>query len=182
MKCSDLKNDPTTFQATLYKMKNQDPGEPSVKLVNEDKIHPVKQNINSNIPKLPSDVDVNKWGENVKPTKILVRPDLNRVWGSAHDGNEIEIPCSSGTQRVIDFSGNYAKEKLAFFTIPLIYSQYVFPYIFMLSFLLIVGKFEPVTWTCRAPLPSGRLCPRKGKNHCSCISNSGTSYSTILEV
>ena len=26
----------------------------------------------------------------------------------------------------------------------------------------ISAEFEPVTWTCRAPMPSGRLCPRKG--------------------
>jgi len=25
------------------------------------------------------------------------------------------------------------------------------------------GKFEPVKWACRAPLPSGKLCPRKDR-------------------
>lgn len=25
------------------------------------------------------------------------------------------------------------------------------------------GKFEPVKWSCRAPLPSGKLCPRKDR-------------------
>lgn len=25
------------------------------------------------------------------------------------------------------------------------------------------GKFEPVKWNCRAPLPSGRLCPRRDR-------------------
>ena len=28
------------------------------------------------------------------------------------------------------------------------------------------GKFEPVKWTCRAPLPSGRLCPRRDRFKC----------------
>ena len=110
MKCNDLKSDPTTFQATLHKMKHQDPGKPSPKQFNENKIHPDKHNISSSIPKLSSDIDVNKWGENVKPTKILVHPDLNRVWGSAPVENEIEVPCSSGMQRVIDFSGKHSKK------------------------------------------------------------------------
>lgn len=25
------------------------------------------------------------------------------------------------------------------------------------------GKFEPVKWSCRAPLPNGKLCPRKDR-------------------
>jgi hypothetical protein len=25
------------------------------------------------------------------------------------------------------------------------------------------GKFEPVQWACRAPLPSGKLCPRQDR-------------------
>lgn len=25
------------------------------------------------------------------------------------------------------------------------------------------GRHEPVKWTCRAPLPSGKLCPRKDR-------------------
>ncbi|KAK3715025.1 hypothetical protein QZH41_002671 [Actinostola sp. cb2023] len=28
------------------------------------------------------------------------------------------------------------------------------------------GKFEPVKWSCRAPLPSGKLCPRKDRHKC----------------
>ncbi|XP_069695250.1 UV-stimulated scaffold protein A-like [Periplaneta americana] len=28
------------------------------------------------------------------------------------------------------------------------------------------GKFEPVEWACRAPLPSGKLCPRKDRYKC----------------
>ena len=28
------------------------------------------------------------------------------------------------------------------------------------------GKFEPVRWSCRAPLPSGRLCPRRDRVKC----------------
>nr|XP_039268371.1 UV-stimulated scaffold protein A-like [Styela clava] len=28
------------------------------------------------------------------------------------------------------------------------------------------GEFEPVKWSCRAPLPSGRLCPRKDRHKC----------------
>ena len=34
---------------------------------------------------------------------------------------------------------------------------------------LILGEFKPVTWACRAPLPSGRLCPRKGKKTFFCL-------------
>ena len=25
------------------------------------------------------------------------------------------------------------------------------------------GKFQPVKWACRAPLPSGKLCPRRDR-------------------
>ncbi|PSN33567.1 hypothetical protein C0J52_26229 [Blattella germanica] len=28
------------------------------------------------------------------------------------------------------------------------------------------GKFEPVRWSCRAPLPSGKLCPRHDRHKC----------------
>lgn len=28
------------------------------------------------------------------------------------------------------------------------------------------GKFEPVKWSCRARLPSGKLCPRKDREKC----------------
>ncbi|GBN30827.1 UV-stimulated scaffold protein A [Araneus ventricosus] len=28
------------------------------------------------------------------------------------------------------------------------------------------GKFEPVKWSCRAPLPSGKLCPRRDRYKC----------------
>ena len=28
------------------------------------------------------------------------------------------------------------------------------------------GEFKPVEWTCRAPLPSGRLCPRQDRFKC----------------
>lgn len=28
------------------------------------------------------------------------------------------------------------------------------------------GRFEPVKWTCRAPLPSGKLCPRRDRFKC----------------
>ena len=28
------------------------------------------------------------------------------------------------------------------------------------------GSFEPVKWTCRAPLPSGKLCPRRDRVKC----------------
>ena len=90
-------------------MKTKGSGKRSVALFNEEKIHPDKDNIHSNIPKLSSDIDVSKWGENVKSTKILARPDSNRVWGSASIEDEIEVPCSSGMQRVIDFSGKHAK-------------------------------------------------------------------------
>ena len=29
--------------------------------------------------------------------------------------------------------------------------------------IVFAGKFEPVKWSCRAPLPSGRLCPRRDR-------------------
>ena len=74
---------------------------------NKEKMDPAKQNRLLNAPKLPYDVDLYNWGEDVKPTKVLIQPDLHRFWGSASTENEIEVPCSSGTQRVIDFSGEF---------------------------------------------------------------------------
>lgn len=44
------------------------------------------------------------WDEDSKRTKIIVHSDLNRVWGTAPAENEIEVPCSSGLQRVVDIS------------------------------------------------------------------------------
>ena len=58
--------------------------------------------------KIPRDVDEAMkvgWDEDSERTKIVVHSDLNRVWGAAPIDNEIEVPCSSGTQRVVDFSG-----------------------------------------------------------------------------
>jgi len=28
------------------------------------------------------------------------------------------------------------------------------------------GKFQPVKWSCRAPLPNGKLCPRRDRENC----------------
>lgn len=33
-------------------------------------------------------------------------------------------------------------------------------------FMTFAGKFEPVKWACRAPLPSGKLCPRRDRFKC----------------
>ena len=57
---------------------------------------------------MPRDIDEAMkvgWDEDSGRTKIVVHSDLNRVWGAAPIDNEIEVPCSSGTQRVVDFSG-----------------------------------------------------------------------------
>ena len=32
------------------------------------------------------------------------------------------------------------------------------------------GKFQPVKWACRVPLPSGKLCPRRDRvKVCPCV-------------
>ena len=62
----------------------------------------------SKIPTLPRDIDeAMKIGlnEKLKTTKTIVHPDLNRVWGTAPTENEIEVPCSSGIQCVVEFPG-----------------------------------------------------------------------------
>ena len=67
----------------------------------------------SNIPTLPRDIDeamkVGWSDKTLKTTKIIVNPDLNRVWGTAPTENEIEVPCSSGLQRVVEFPGEIEK-------------------------------------------------------------------------
>merc|ERR1719361_1659189 len=118
-----IKYDPTTFSATLHKMKSDsNSSKKSIKCISNKSIDITLQTP-TNTAKVLSDVDVTDWDKDVKKTKVVLIPDSNRVWGSAPVENEIEIPVSSGMQRSIDFS----------------------------------GKFEPVSWTCRAPLPSGRL-------------------------
>ena len=57
---------------------------------------------------MPRDIDEAMkvgWDEDSGRTKIVVHSDLNRVWGAAPIDNEIEVPSSSGTQRVVDFPG-----------------------------------------------------------------------------
>ena len=131
-KTRDDITDPTTFAATLHKMSKGDSWHsmPLSKECTESEksITPAKDTIEGSIPRLPYDVDLCNWGEEVKPTKMLIQSDTHRFWGSAPQENEIEVPGSSDTRRVIEFA----------------------------------GKFKPVVWSCRTPLPSGRLCPRKG--------------------
>ena len=100
-----LKYDPTTYSATLHKMKSDNNiGKVSIKCTSKDSIDNTLQTPR-NAPQVLSDVDVTDWDKDVKKTKVVLIPDSNRVWGSAPVENEIEIPVSSGMQRSIDFSG-----------------------------------------------------------------------------
>ena len=73
---------------------------------NPGKVNATKSNAQlSKISNLSYEIDLENWEEDVKPTRTIVHTDLHRVWGSAPTENEIQIPCSSGLQRVIEFSG-----------------------------------------------------------------------------
>ena len=74
-------------------------------------VSPQKKDLLSRAPKLRYDVDLYTWGEDAKPTKVLIQKDSHRFWGSPPEENEIEVPGSSETQRVIEFAGDALKIK-----------------------------------------------------------------------
>lgn len=117
--------DPTTFAATLAKLKKSPP----------EKVSPGKRqsSISSDIPRVPFDVDLMYWGERPKPREVAVDAERLRFWGgSGREEETIIVPGSDSSERVIEFT----------------------------------GKFQPVKWSCRAPLSNGKLCPRMDREKC----------------
>lgn len=97
-----------------------------------------KQRLLEVAPKLPFDVDLYHWeDENVAaPTMFCVKPDGARFWSATSTDELEEIPVPDGAAAL--------RTRVIEFT----------------------GKYEPVKWACRAPLPSGKLCPRRDRLKC----------------
>ncbi|XP_049862769.1 UV-stimulated scaffold protein A-like [Schistocerca gregaria] len=97
-----------------------------------------KQRLLEVAPKLPFDVDLYHWeDENVAvPTMFCVKPDGARFWSATSTDELEEIPVPDGAATL--------RTRVIEFT----------------------GKYEPVKWACRAPLPSGKLCPRRDRYKC----------------
>ncbi|KAL1139191.1 hypothetical protein AAG570_009250, partial [Ranatra chinensis] len=90
-------------------------------------------------PKLPFDIDLYHWeDENLKaPTVVPVSCEGHRFWSAAADElNGIELELPGGTASL--------RSRVIEFT----------------------GCFTPVTRACSAPLPTGKLCPRRDRIKC----------------
>ena len=84
-----------------------------------------KKKVRDDVPVVPFDVDLMNWGQEVKARKVLRQTDAHRFWGSGLAGID------DGDE--VTVPGSTSRERTIDFS----------------------GKFEPVKWSCRAPLPSG---------------------------
>uniref|UniRef100_A0A0K8T5M2 UV-stimulated scaffold protein A C-terminal domain-containing protein n=1 Tax=Lygus hesperus TaxID=30085 RepID=A0A0K8T5M2_LYGHE len=89
-------------------------------------------------PKLPYDIDLYHWEDEKLPTPTLVpvNTEGGRFWGASISEEIGEVALPGGSESL--------RSRVIEFT----------------------GKFEPVTRACRAPLPSGKLCPRHDRRKC----------------
>ncbi|ODM91767.1 UV-stimulated scaffold protein A [Orchesella cincta] len=89
-------------------------------------------------PKLPYDVDLYHWED-----EKLTAPSIEIV---ETDGHKFWTPSQDRAGEVFEDPNGIAslRTRVIEFT----------------------GKFEPVKWSCRAPLPSGKLCPRRDRYKC----------------
>ena len=107
-----------------------------------------------NVPRLPFDVDLMNWGEKRAPRQVVIDSERLRFWGgTGRDEETMVVPGSDSNERTIEFTGTYVTDR-----------HEAAPTTIHNASLL--GKFEPVKWSCRAPLPSGRLCPRRDRFKC----------------
>ncbi|GLG98966.1 UV-stimulated scaffold protein A [Gryllus bimaculatus] len=97
-----------------------------------------KQKLLSVAPKLPFDIDLYHWEEEklAAPTMLLVKPDGARFWSATSTDEMEEIVVPEGAASL--------RTRVIEFS----------------------GRHEPVKWACRAPLPSGKLCPRRDRYKC----------------
>jgi len=89
-------------------------------------------------PKLPYDIDLYHWED-----KDLKAPSLEIV---ETDGHKFWTPAQDRAGEVIDDPNGIESLRSR-----------------VIEFS---GKFEPVKWSCRAPLPNGTLCPRRDRKKC----------------
>uniref|UniRef100_A0A1B6EA27 UV-stimulated scaffold protein A C-terminal domain-containing protein n=1 Tax=Clastoptera arizonana TaxID=38151 RepID=A0A1B6EA27_9HEMI len=96
-----------------------------------------KKKLLSVAPKRPYDIDLYHWEDPLLPTPTMIPVNAEGSRFWASTCDELnEVPVPGGSTSL--------RTRVIEFT----------------------GKFEPITHTCRAPLPSGKLCPRKDKFKC----------------
>lgn len=140
--------DPTTFGATLKKMGHK---LATVTDMSQDASGTKRPDY------LVTDIDVENWGQKREPRKVLVDVEKLRFWGSGGVSDcEMTVPGSELSERVVQFSGKSQASKQLNTLASRCDHSFCFP----------SGTFEPVKWSCRAPLPSGRLCPRQDRVKC----------------
>ncbi|BES93154.1 Uncharacterized conserved protein (DUF2043) [Nesidiocoris tenuis] len=89
-------------------------------------------------PKLNYDIDLYHWEDDHLPTPTLIPTNAEggRFWGASISEEVGEIAIPGGSEALRTRVIEFA------------------------------GKFQPVTRSCRAPLPSGKLCPRYDREKC----------------
>ncbi|GFQ80146.1 UV-stimulated scaffold protein A, partial [Trichonephila clavata] len=143
-KTDDVK-DPTTAISTISKRINET--KTNIPLISsvipETKVRDDKKNNNKSkllekAPVLPYDIDLYHW-EDEKPLvpEIVKFDSLHKFWETKDDDTE-----ENEALKEVQIA-SLRTRKIDF-----------------------SGKFEPVKWSCRAPLPSGKLCPRKDRYKC----------------
>ncbi|XP_055950297.1 UV-stimulated scaffold protein A-like [Argiope bruennichi] len=141
----DDANDPTSAASTLSKRvihsKIEIPSlSESMAYFSETKDEKTmqKSKLLEKAPVLPYDIDLYHWEEEkpIVPERIKF-DSLHKFWETKDDDND-------------------ENEALKEFQIASLRTRKI-------DFS---GKFEPVKWSCRAPLPSGKLCPRRDRYKC----------------
>ncbi|KFM71985.1 hypothetical protein X975_19506, partial [Stegodyphus mimosarum] len=134
-------NDPTSAVSTLNRLKEKYKTDlknfdSSAKSIAESKAH--KGELLEKVPVLPYDIDLYHW-EDEKPVvpEVVKFDSLHKFWETKDDDNE-----ENEALKEVQIA-SLRTRKIDF-----------------------SGKFEPVKWSCRAPLPSGKLCPRKDRYKC----------------
>lgn len=142
-KKDDVK-DPTTAISTISKRINQTKMEiPITSVTPEIKDRDVKMDNHKSkllekAPVLPYDIDLYHWEEEKPLVPEIVKFDsLHKFWETKDDDTE-----ENEALKEVQIA-SLRTRKIDF-----------------------SGKFEPVKWACRAPLPSGKLCPRKDRYKC----------------
>lgn len=104
----------------------------------EDKVLERKRKLLEIAPRLPFDIDLYYWEEENLSAPILlpITAEGRQFWSASAIEDSDGIPVPDGVASL--------RTRTIEFT----------------------GKFEPVKWCCRFPLPSGKLCPRQDRIKC----------------
>ncbi|XP_054722367.1 UV-stimulated scaffold protein A-like [Uloborus diversus] len=139
----DDAKDPTAASSTLkkrnYNLKRNATDLNDKSKSSKDEPKEAKPDVLEKAPILPYDIDLYHWEDENPEIPEKIRFDsLHKFWESKDDENEEASEALKEAQLA-----SLRTRKIDF-----------------------SGKFEPVKWSCRAPLPSGKLCPRKDRYKC----------------